>query len=151
MPPTPTTTPSVMPTPTETLAASPTPTHTAQPTSTPTDTPTPTPLPSDVRITHVEYNPLADPLVDEYVMIENRGFGSQDMTGWTLSDDNWNTYFFPPGFVLPGGESVLVWTTSGTDTDERLYWGRDDPVWGNQNDTAYLRDNRAAVVDSVSW
>jgi len=98
----------------------------------------------------VEHSPDND--LDEYVLIENRGAGSQDMAGWTLSDDNWNTYFFPTSFVLPGGDSVRVWTKSGTeDTATDLYWGRDDPVWGNQGDTAYLRDNTSTVIDSLTW
>jgi len=89
-------------------------------------------------------------LDDEYALIENRGIGSQNMSGWTLSDDNFNTYFFPVGFVLDGWASVYVWTKSGTDTATELYWGRSDPAWGIQ-DTAILRDNGALVVDSLSW
>jgi hypothetical protein len=140
------------PAPTDTPAPSPTPTSTGTPTPTPipTDTPTPTPLPSDLCIAYVEYDPQWDTL-DEYVLIENQGAGSQDMTGWTLSDDDWNTYFFPPGFVLAGGASVSVWTGSGVDTDTNLYWGRGDPVWGNRSDTAYLRDSAAVIVDSLGW
>jgi hypothetical protein len=147
--PTPTWTPPPTPTPTDT--PQPTPTSTGAPTPTPTDTPTPTPLPSDLHIAHVEYSPTGDALADEYVLIENQGAGSQDMTGWTLSDDQWNTYFFPHGFVLAGESRVIVWTAGGTDTGTDLYWGRSDPVWGNQSDTAYLRDNTAVVVDSLGW
>ena len=72
------------------------------------------------------------------------------MTGWTLSDDNFNTYFFTVGFVLEDGASVCIWTKSGTDTTTELYWGRGDPAWGVQ-DTAILRDNAAMVIDSLSW
>ncbi len=90
------------------------------------------------------------PLDGEYALIENRGAGNQDMTGWTLSDDRGQTYFFPAGFVLPDGASVRVWTRSDTDIESDLYWGRDSAVWGSQ-DTATLRDNTAAVVDSLGW
>jgi hypothetical protein len=98
----------------------------------------------------VEYNPLGPDLDGEYVLIENQTAGEQDMSGWTLSDGNWNTYFFPVGFVLSGEASVRVWTKSGTDTATDLYWGRGDAVWGSQ-DKAYLRDNMATVVSSLSW
>ena len=66
----------------------------------------------------------------EYVLIENKGVGSQDMTGWYLTDDDDHYYFFPKGFILPGGVSVYVWTKEGTDTDSDLYWGRTSGVWG---------------------
>jgi len=136
-------TPAHTPTPTESPQQSPTPSHTP----TPTESPSPTPAPSDVYIAHVEHTP---PLEGEYALIENRGAGNQDMTGWTLSDDDWHTYFFPAGFVLPGGASVYVWTKSGLDIESDLYWGRDSAAWGSQ-DIAYLRDNTAAVVDSLGW
>ena len=87
----------------------------------------------------------------EYVLIENRGAGSQDMTCWALYDEQSHAYFFPANFILAGGASVHVWTKSGTDTATELYWGLDDPVWGNQGDTAYLRDNTGAVIDSLAW
>jgi micrococcal nuclease len=98
----------------------------------------------------VEYNPLGPDLDGEYALIENQGAGEQDMSGWTLSDEDWNTYFFPVGFVLPGEASIRVWTKSGTDTGTDLYWGLPDGVWGSQ-DKAYLRDNMATVVSSLSW
>jgi len=90
--------------------------------------------------------------LDEYVLIENRGAGSQDMTCWTLYDKQKHAYFFPVNFILPGGASVRVWTKSGTDMGDDLYWGLDDPVWGNSEDIAYLRDNTTGtVVHSLGW
>ena len=89
-------------------------------------------------------------LDNEYVLIENQGPGDQTMTGWTLCDENNNTYFFLAGFTLYGRQDIRVWTKSGTSTNTDLYWGRDNGVWG-QNDTAYLRDNMGTVIDSLSW
>ncbi|MCK4317076.1 MAG: lamin tail domain-containing protein [Anaerolineae bacterium] len=97
----------------------------------------------------MEYNPPGSNL-DEYVLIENRGAGSQDMTGWALYDEQWHAYFFPADFILLGGDSVRVWTKSDTDTATDLYWGLDDPVWGNSGDTAFLRDSRN-VIDWMRW
>ena len=143
--PVPTDTPQPTPTaPTLTPAQTLTPTPTNTPT--PTSTPSPTTAPSDLQIVHVEYGP---DLEDEYVLIENRGAGSQDMTGWALYDEQWHAYFFPADFILLGGDSVRVWTKSVTDPGTDLYWGLDDPVWGNP-DTAFLRDSRD-VIDSLGW
>ncbi len=87
---------------------------------------------------------------NEYVLIENQGPGDQAMTGWTLSDENNNTYFFLAGFTLHRGQDIHVWTKSGTSTNIDLYWGRDNGVWG-KDDTAYLRDNTGTMIDSFSW
>ncbi len=88
---------------------------------------------------------------NEHVLIENRGPGSQDMTGWRLSDQEQHYYFFPTGFILESGNDVRVWTGSGTDTDADLYWGLSNGVWGDRSDTATLWDSTGAVIDSLTW
>ncbi|MEE9615616.1 MAG: lamin tail domain-containing protein [Anaerolineae bacterium] len=158
--------PTLAPTPTPTPAQSPIPTDTPRPTPTPptltptatntpaptsTSTPSPTTAPSsDLYIAHVEYNL---PLEGEYVLIKNRGAGSQDMTGWTLWDEQSHAYLFPDNFILPAAgasASVRVWTKSDKDTATDLYWGLDNPVWGN-SDTARLLDDTRNEVDSLEW
>lgn len=86
----------------------------------------------------------------EYVLIENKGVGSQDMSGWYLTDDDDHYYFFPKGFVLPGGAGVYVWTKEGTDTDSDLYWGRTSGVWGS-SDVATLWDDEDNKVDTYRY
>lgn len=87
----------------------------------------------------------------EYVLIENRGPGSQDMTNWTLFDELDHTYTFPDGFVLAGKAFVRVWTKSDRDTSTNLYWGRSSAVWGNDGDTAFLSDDTGTVIDRYEW
>jgi len=91
-----------------------------------------------------------DNLNDEYVVIKNEGNEAVDMTGWTLSDEANHVYTFPPGFILGAGATVTVYTGSGTDMQDKLYWGNDSPIWNNDGDTAYLRDNEGNLVDSWS-
>ena len=112
-----------------------------------------------MTIAHVEYNPLSlgpdddqtDDARQEYIIVENQGTGDQDMTGWTLNNDQFVTYAFPAGFVLRAGASVRVWTTDGTDTDVELYWGNRESTWNNKNGVAYLRDDVATLVDYLDW
>ena len=104
-----------------------------------------------MRIDHVEWNPPGDEYEGEYVLIENRGPGAQDMTGWILSDEDDHNYDFPSGFILAGGVNVSVWTREGHDTQTNLYWGRSDPVWGNDGDTAYLWDDTETLIDFLTW
>jgi len=90
-------------------------------------------------------------LNDEYVVIENDGNTSVDLTGYTLNDEANHIYTFPDGFVLNSSATVTVYTGSGIDTGTELYWGRGSPIWNNDHDTAYLRDNGGNLVDEWSW
>ncbi|MCP4537352.1 MAG: lamin tail domain-containing protein [Chloroflexi bacterium] len=89
-------------------------------------------------------------LENEYVLIENQGLGDQEMTNWTLSDENDHTYLFLAGYTLRAGQAITLWTKSGISTGTDLYWGRDNGVWG-QNDTAYLRNKAGTVIHSLEW
>ena len=107
-----------------------------------------------VVIITVHYDAAGDDrynLNDEYVVIKNEGNEAVDMTGWTLSDQANHVYTFPSGFVLNAGATVTVYTGSGTDTSDKLYWGSNLPIWNNDGDTAYLKDNEGKLVDSWSW
>ena len=89
-------------------------------------------------------------LNDEYVVIKNEGNESVDMTGWTLSDEGNHVYTFP-SFVLNAGATVTIYTGSGMDAQDKLYWGSSSPIWNNDHDTAYLKDNEGKLVDSWGW
>ena len=82
---------------------------------------------------------------DEVVEIENAGIASQDFTFWTLVDEENNTYSFAEGFVLLPGNSVLVHTGQGNDTESDLYWGRDDFVW-DDGEVATLFDANGELI-----
>ncbi|HET91357.1 MAG TPA: lamin tail domain-containing protein [Chloroflexi bacterium] len=73
------------------------------------------------------------------------------MTGWTLADENDNTYNFPDNFILRREHEVRVWTASGVDTTTDLHWGRSSGVWSSKGDTAFLRDPEGELVDSFTW
>ena len=112
-----------------------------------------------MTIAHVEYNPLGlgpdddqtDDAGQEYIVVENQGTEDQDMTGWTLNNDQFITYAFPAGYVLRAGASVRVWTKDGTDADVELYWGNRKGTWNNEIGVAYLRNDAATLVDYLDW
>jgi hypothetical protein len=117
---------------------------------TPTITFTPTVTASDIRITDVVYEPPSGfDILHERVVFHNYG-GPQNMTGWTLEDNDGNVYSFPSGFIFGRDADVNVWVKGGTNTQTDLYWGRYTPVW-NEHDTATLRDNAGQIVDQWSW
>lgn len=85
-------------------------------------------------------------LNDEYVEFTNEGGSAIDLTGWTLSDEADHTYQFPSGFTLEAGDSVTVYTGSGDDTEDELYWGSGRAVWNNGGDTIYVTDDAGETV-----
>jgi micrococcal nuclease len=87
-----------------------------------------------------------DNLNDEYIILENLGNSSLDLSGWTVSDDADHTYSFPNGFSLGPNDTVTIHTGTGSDTSSDLYWGSESPVWNNGEDTITVRDESSNVV-----
>ena len=109
----------------------------------------------EVAIVYVHYDAEGDDdrynLNDEYVVIKNYGNLPINMTGWTLADKDNNVYAFPSEFVLNANASVTVYTGSGNDTQDKLYWGRNYPIWNNDHDIAYLKNREGELVDKWEW
>lgn len=126
-----------------------TPTAPPPPTFTPTPTATPLP-PANVKITFIEYSPPGPDEDGEFVRIKNLGGTAQTMTNWTLRDIANHVFTFP-GFTLPAGGTVQVWTGTGTNNSTNLYWGSGAAIWNNTGDTATLRNNSGQVVSVCTY
>jgi hypothetical protein len=100
-----------------------------------------------VEIARFECAPAGDALDGEYVELINRDNAGQRMNGWILCDQQGHHCYTFAVFTLPTQATVRVWSKAGTDTVTDLYWGHRQPVWNNEGDTAFLRDNRGALVD----
>ncbi|RKD85200.1 lamin tail domain-containing protein [Halopiger aswanensis] len=85
-------------------------------------------------------------LNEEYIELTNEGSSSVDMTGWTVSDDADHTYHIPSGFTLDAGESVIIYSGSGSDTDTELYWGSGSAIWNNSGDTIIVTNADGETV-----
>jgi competence protein ComEC len=90
-------------------------------------------------------------LNDEYVVLENTGDTTVDLSGWTLSDAADHTYTFPEGVTLAPDARVTVHTGSGTDTETDLYWGSGAPIWNNDGDTVIVRTGDGTIVLEVEY
>ena len=108
---------------------------TGQPTVRPTLTLPPTA--ADAQVTLVEVVGAGD-VTAEGIVIRNTG-STVDMTGWTLTDTQGNTFTFPEQLLFSNA-SVTVFTRVGQDTPVALYWGESEAIWGEPGDVATLSD-----------
>ena len=92
-----------------------------------------------------------DNLNDEYVVFENTGSGSLDLSGYTVEDEAAHTYAFPSGFTLDAGTTVTLHSGSGTDSSSDLYWGSGSAIWNNSGDTVYVFDETGSQVEAYGY
>ncbi|MFE5815839.1 lamin tail domain-containing protein [Streptomyces sp. NPDC056479] len=86
----------------------------------------------------------------EWVEITNTTRHTVNLDGWTLEDEDGNTYTFDH-YRLEGRATVRVHTGFGRDTDSDLYQDSRHYVWDNRSDTATLRNDRGRFIDDKSW
>ncbi|MEV5487966.1 lamin tail domain-containing protein [Streptomyces bobili] len=86
----------------------------------------------------------------EWVELTNTTRHSVNLDGWTLSDEDGETYTFDH-YRLSARATVRVHTGEGRDTRTDLFQDRRHHVWDNRSDTATLRNHRDRVIDEASW
>ncbi|MDE2855116.1 MAG: lamin tail domain-containing protein [Chloroflexota bacterium] len=61
--------------------------------------------------------------------IRLRNIGERvNMSNWSLSDEDGNSFIFPVTLLFPQGE-VVIYTRSGTSTADARFWGKDASIW----------------------
>jgi len=103
----------------------------------------------NVRIFTILFDPRGPEPQGEFVLIQNDRAVAADLAGWSLLDAAQHVYTFPI-FTLPAGGAVKVWTGTGTNNTENLYWGRRQAVWNNTGDSGILRDVAGTEITSAS-
>jgi micrococcal nuclease len=92
-----------------------------------------------------------DNLDDEYVLFKNTGTSRIQLNGWTISDKAGNLYSFPAGVIINPGESMTLYTGSGSNSDTELYWGKREPVWDNDGDTVIITNHDGETVTTYNY
>jgi hypothetical protein len=118
---------------------------TPQPTVRPTVTLAPTA--SNAQMEIVEVIGAGD-ITTEQVSIRNNG-NTVDISGWTLSDGDGNSYTFPDGRRLFSGSGIFINTRQGQNTPVLFFWGRDEAVFGEPGDVIVLADRNGNVQASL--
>ena len=87
----------------------------------------------------------------EYVTFQNNCDGSVKMDSWVVKDEATNSYTFKT-FALGSNSKVTLYTGSGNDAADKLYWNKKQyAVWNNGGDTLFLRDEKGNLVLSYSY
>ena len=106
-----------------------------------------------VKITYLHYDAYGNDnynLNDEYVVIKNVGNTLVSLEGWILKDEAGHTFVFP-SIILDSGGTVTIYSGSGVNTDNELYWTSSRAIWNNDGDTAFLYDANGNLVDTYTW
>jgi len=89
-------------------------------------------------------------LNDEYVVFRNRCDTPTDLSKWEIKDEGTSIYIFKTFRVLPNNE-FTIYSGSGKDSDDALYWNSKRAIWNNDKDTLFLRDTEGNLVLSYSY
>ncbi|SEA07021.1 Lamin Tail Domain [Haloplanus vescus] len=109
---------------------------------------------SNVRIDAIHPNPPGDDaasLNDEYVVIENAGSRTVDLSDWYLIVGDDEMHFFFDGQTLRPGEEIVLRMGSGRNTEGTVYWGASSPVLDNDHETLKLVDGDTDRTVRVSY
>ncbi|WP_323676072.1 lamin tail domain-containing protein [Halorubellus sp. PRR65] len=90
--------------------------------------------------------PDGDNLNDEYVVLENRGDDTIDLSGYTIRDDANHAYTIPADVTLRPGEQLTLFTGSGSASGGSLYWGASSPIWNNDGDAVYVETTNGTTA-----
>lgn len=116
---------------------------TLEPTATPLPTATSTPAQPQFEIQDAQG--LGD-ITAESIRLQNIG-GNINISDWTLSDADGNSYTFRNVLLFPQ-TGVVLYTRSGTSTADARFWGREESVW-SPGETLTLVDPQGRTVQTL--
>lgn len=116
---------------------------TLEPSSTPP--PPPTSTPAEAQFAIQDAQGLGD-ITAESIRLQNIG-GNINISDWTLSDADGNSYRFRDVLLFPQ-TGVVLYTRSGTSTANARFWGREESVW-SPGEAMTLSDSQGRVVQTL--
>ncbi len=111
---------------------------------------------SGIRMTELMFDPAGTEISGEWLELRNCGEATENVGGWTLSDQDAAAELVFPEMTLVPGQFVIVHSgagENGTDASgaAHFYINRTTGVWNNPGDDALLTDSLGHVVDFFSY
>ncbi|HEX7168635.1 MAG TPA: lamin tail domain-containing protein [Acidimicrobiales bacterium] len=103
-----------------------------------------------VVVEQVVFDPAGPDIKHEYALIRNEAWDPVDVEGWTIEDLFGHRYTFGPR-TIAARSAVRLYSGTGTDDGERVYWNRKQAVWTNTGDSAILRDASGREIHRYSY
>lgn len=97
------------------------------------------------QIEIIEVEGIGD-ITSEGIRLRNTG-GAINLTGWSLTDAAGSRFSFPELLLFPDAE-ITLYTRSGANTGDTLFWGKDQPVW-QDGDVLTLTDSAGQIQTSI--
>ncbi len=99
---------------------------------------------SDVVIANIVYDAPGNDVEynnSECVVLKNTSNTTSDVGGWRLVDLKDHTITIPSGYMIPGGQTLRVYSGPGDSNSSRYFAGLGQAIWNNSGgDTAFLYD-----------
>ena len=91
----------------------------------------------------------------EFVILKNTGSEILNTSGWTIKDSGTNIYRFD-SYKFNPETRIILFSGKGKDriedgSDRYLFWESRRPVWNNDHDTLYLRDNEGLLIEIYNY
>lgn len=108
-----------------------------------------------LKILNVHYDAKGNDhqnLNDEYFFIKNISTLKIDFSGWHIEDNEKKHIFcFPQGFTLDPGSSVIIYTGTGENTQNKLYWCHNMAILNNAGDIISIFNSDNLLVNQYKW
>lgn len=86
---------------------------------------------------------------DEFVCVKSEETSETDLGSWVLRNVLGRSFSFPPGFKLPAGETVKVYTKAGANATAELHWGYSvNPAWERGDKLTLLNGENVLIFVS---
>lgn len=86
---------------------------------------------------------------NEEIVILKSNCGQINLSNFTLKDESRKEYKFSP--INLSEKPITLYSSSGTDSLNYIYWNSTENIWNNDRDTLYLFDNFGKIVESNSY
>jgi micrococcal nuclease len=89
-------------------------------------------------------------LNDEYVVFRNGCTHPVQMRSWRINDSDNNTFVFPL-FLAENKTKFILHSGRGANNATDLYWGKNVPVWNNDEDTLLMWNANSELVLNYTY